>query len=125
VNFHCAKARLKLSRDLLLSHTSHEEVENFELTTGELGLTLGMSELWLGVVVYLRRLEFIHTKWNEDIAVEDAGDCTSDVAGTQPPVSFRIQPESGKSAILNLARDVMFVPSACVHPHCCICWLLH
>src|SRR4051794_38988296 len=59
MNFHCARAHLKLSRDLLVGHTFHEEFENFELTTGELGLTLGRSELWLGVVVYLRRLQFI------------------------------------------------------------------
>ena len=31
MNFHSAKAHLKLSRDLLVRYTFHEEVENFEL----------------------------------------------------------------------------------------------
>jgi hypothetical protein len=30
VNFHGAKAHLKLSRDRLVGHTFHEEVKNFE-----------------------------------------------------------------------------------------------
>src|SRR4051794_40726033 len=54
MNFHGAKAHLKLSRDLLVGHTFHEEVENFELTTGEPGLTLGRSEFGLRAVAYLR-----------------------------------------------------------------------
>jgi hypothetical protein len=47
MNFHGAKAYLKLSRDLLVRHTFYEEVENFELATGKLGLTLCGSEFGL------------------------------------------------------------------------------
>jgi hypothetical protein len=41
------------------------------------------------------------------------------------PVSFQLQPDSGKSAIVTVTEDVNFAPSVCVHPLCCIHEFLH
>jgi hypothetical protein len=119
VNFHGAKAYLKPSRGLFLGHTFHDEVENFELATGELGLILCGSGFRLRAAAGVQRLGFIYTRRNKDSDVESHTLPTTSVRGSgEDPTTAASSVECRKSFIRAGSGFLTALVSDIVEPRC-------